>query len=316
MQRRSWPCPRPDTDLDCARLRDQPAGYRSGCGAGLHSRIRSAGQGTEAARFPLRRPDDGLRDDAGDRPGQRPFARMLGAQPNLRRAERGRAQTPPTGTTASPGGPTARAAASRRVRQRTALGLDFPGRRSAAPLALVGLRHHLLFAPRALSPSAFSRPSPGSRGPIRGVRRSRTTCTSSASGTAPGTRTSSPAATRERFPRNASGTALAERLGLLPAVPLPGPRDQLGYRAWTGRCWPRPSRCWPAWAPHWSSTGCSAVFAVAPAATWGVTLLCRLPGFPGPAGAVCRVPEHAADRRIPVSCWCAAGICRPSRWWC
>ena len=47
--------------------------------AGDHARVDGAEQGAEAARLPLRRPHDRLRDDAGLRRRQRPPGRLLGA---------------------------------------------------------------------------------------------------------------------------------------------------------------------------------------------------------------------------------------------
>ena len=41
----------------------------------LHARVDRDGEGAQAARLPLRRPDDRLRDDAGLRPGRRPHRR-------------------------------------------------------------------------------------------------------------------------------------------------------------------------------------------------------------------------------------------------
>ena len=54
-----------------ASLADVPAG---------HARVDRAGQGAQAARLPLRRPDDGVRADAGVRAGGRPPRGLLRAR--------------------------------------------------------------------------------------------------------------------------------------------------------------------------------------------------------------------------------------------
>ena len=55
------------------------AAGRHGRRPGGHPGVDRDGQGTEAARLPVRRADDRLRLDAGDRNGRRPHRRLLGA---------------------------------------------------------------------------------------------------------------------------------------------------------------------------------------------------------------------------------------------
>ena len=58
------------------------AAGRHGRRPGGHPGVHRDGQGTEAARLPIRRADDRLRLDAGDRNGRRPHRRLLGASDN------------------------------------------------------------------------------------------------------------------------------------------------------------------------------------------------------------------------------------------
>ena len=66
-------------DLDLVvRARPPSASADARGRTGAHTGVDGAGQGAQEARLPLRRPDDGLRDDAGLRAGRRPHRGLPG----------------------------------------------------------------------------------------------------------------------------------------------------------------------------------------------------------------------------------------------